>query len=77
MKIKSNYTAIIVKASDGSYTGYIEEVPGAISQGATVKETKSNLVEALQMVLDYYKNETRKLLRNSKAKFFKRELVSL
>ena len=56
MKIKSNYTAIIVKASNGSYTGYIEEVPGAISQGATVEETKSNFVDALQMVLDYNSN---------------------
>ncbi|MEQ8413430.1 MAG: type II toxin-antitoxin system HicB family antitoxin [Imperialibacter sp.] len=45
-------TAIIEKAEDGWYVGQIEEVPAAISQGKTIEELKSSLVDALKLLWD-------------------------
>ncbi len=45
-----NLTAIFEKSPHG-YIGYIEELPGANTQGETLEETKENLVEAVQLVL--------------------------
>lgn len=77
MKAKPTYTAIMLEAQDGTFTGYIEEVPGVISQGKTEKELRDNLLDALQMMLTYYKDETRKLLRKSSARSRKREILVL
>lgn len=45
------FTAVFQKSGDW-WAAYIEEIPGANSQGATIDEARSNLVEALRMVLD-------------------------
>ncbi len=34
------------------YLGWIEEIPGVNTQGKTMKEAKSNLKEALSLVLE-------------------------
>lgn len=47
----SNYTIVIVR-SEGWYAGYVKELPGAHSQGKTIKEVKNNLREAIKMVLE-------------------------
>ena len=58
MKLKQmNLTAVFLEDPEGGYSAYIEEIPGANSQGDTLEEAKSNLGEALQMVL-----ETNKIL---------------
>jgi predicted RNase H-like HicB family nuclease len=36
----------------GGYMAYVEEVPGAITQGETLEETRENLKDALQLVLE-------------------------
>ena len=43
--------AAVFEKSPQGYIGYVEELPGANTQGATLKETKANLVEARQLVL--------------------------
>ena len=43
-------TAVFQKSPYG-YIGYVEELPGANTQGKTLKETKENLVEAIRLVL--------------------------
>ena len=35
----------------GGYVGYVQELPGANTQGLTLEETRKNLNEAVQMVL--------------------------
>ena len=52
-----NFTAVFLEVPEGGYSGYIEEIPGANSQGETLDEAKLNLGEALRMVL-----ETNKIL---------------
>jgi predicted RNase H-like HicB family nuclease len=52
MRIKLN--AIYEKVKNG-YIGYVEELPGANTQGATLRETKRNLKEAIELVLQSYR----------------------
>lgn len=49
-KQDATYTAVYVK-SGSWYAGYVAEVPGVNTQGKTLAEAKSNLLEALGMVL--------------------------
>ena len=44
-------TAVFEKSPYG-YIGYIEELPGANTQGKTLEEAKANLVEAVQLVFE-------------------------
>ena len=42
------------------YIGWVDTVPGAFSQGRTIKEVQENLQEAIQLIL-----ETQRELRDS------------
>ncbi len=44
-------TAIFQKSPYG-YIGYVEELPGANTQGKTLEETRKNLIEAIRLVLE-------------------------
>jgi predicted RNase H-like HicB family nuclease len=44
-------TAVFEKVR-GGYIGFVEELPGANTQGRTLRETRANLKEAIAMVLD-------------------------
>ena len=44
-------TAVFMPVPEG-FIGFVEELPGANTQGATLEEARENLVEAVQMVLD-------------------------
>ena len=46
-----SFTTVFVEDPQGGYSAYVEEIPGANSQGETLEEAKENLKEALQMVL--------------------------
>ena len=45
-----SFTAVFMKVPEG-YVGFVEEVPGANSQGKTLAEVRKNLHEAVQLVL--------------------------
>jgi predicted RNase H-like HicB family nuclease len=44
-------TAVYQKVPEG-YIGFVEEVPGANTQGNTLEEARENLREAVQLVLE-------------------------
>jgi predicted RNase H-like HicB family nuclease len=44
-------TAVFREVREG-YIAWVEELPGANSQGATLDEARSNLREAVQLVLE-------------------------
>lgn len=46
-----SFTAVFKKVPEG-YIGFVEELPGANTQGATLEETRRNLREAIRLVLD-------------------------
>ena len=47
-------TAVFRHVPEG-YIGFVEEVPGANTQGATLEEARANLQEAVAMVLAAYR----------------------
>ncbi|KWT82650.1 type II toxin-antitoxin system HicB family antitoxin [Candidatus Magnetominusculus xianensis] len=49
--MREKLTAVYHKSPYG-YIGYVEELPGANTQGATIEETRKNLVEAVQLILE-------------------------
>ncbi len=44
-------TAVFQKVPEG-YIGYVEELPGANTQGDTLEEARENLKEAIALVLE-------------------------
>jgi len=44
-------TAVYMKVPEG-YIAFVEELPGANTQGETLEEARENLEEAVAMVLD-------------------------
>jgi len=45
------FTAIFEQVPEG-YIAFVEEIPGANTQGETLDEARQNLAEAVQLVLD-------------------------
>ena len=44
-------TAVYLKAPEGGYVAFVEELPGANTQGETLEEARENLREAVELVL--------------------------
>jgi len=49
--MENTLTAVFEKVPEG-YIGYVEELPGANAQGETLEETRENLKEAIELVLE-------------------------
>jgi len=49
--MRKEYSAVYVKQGKW-YVAYVKEVPGANTQGRTLKEAKENLKEALELILE-------------------------
>jgi predicted RNase H-like HicB family nuclease len=45
------HTAVFKKVPEG-YIGWVEELPGANTQGETLEEARENLHEVVQLVLE-------------------------
>ncbi len=46
------FTAVFEPAEEGGYVAFVEEIPGAVSQGETLEEARENLKEALALMLE-------------------------
>jgi len=57
-----NLTAVFQKVSLG-YIGFVQELPGANTQGATLEETRANLQEAILLVLEANRTLAEEALR--------------
>ena len=55
-------TAVFEQQDDGSWIGWVEELPGANTQGETLDEAKENLREATEMVLMSYREDAEREL---------------
>jgi predicted RNase H-like HicB family nuclease len=58
-------TAVFQKVPEG-YIAFVEELPGANTQGATLKEAQENLEEAVQLVLEANRVMAEQLLKGKK-----------
>ena len=50
--MKAEFTAIIEPAPEGGYWAICPEAPGANGQGESIEETKNNLREAIELILE-------------------------
>jgi predicted RNase H-like HicB family nuclease len=46
-----SFTAVYMRVPEG-YIAFVEELPGANTQGATIEEARENLQEAVALVLE-------------------------
>jgi predicted RNase H-like HicB family nuclease len=56
-------TAVFRETPEG-YIGFVEELPGANTQGATLEEARANLQEAVAMVLEANRDLAEQSLRD-------------
>ena len=52
MAMTRTFTAVYQAADEGGYIAFVEELPGANTQGETLEEARENLREAVEMILD-------------------------
>ena len=45
-------TAVFKPADEGGYIAFVEELPGANSQGETLEQARTNLREAAELVIE-------------------------
>jgi predicted RNase H-like HicB family nuclease len=50
--MKAEFTAIIEPDPSGGYWAICAEVPGANGQGETIEETKNNLRQAIELIME-------------------------
>ena len=60
MCVTTQITILYEKDPVGGYTASIPEVPGAISQGETVKQARDNVLDALQELLAFRREQALK-----------------
>jgi predicted RNase H-like HicB family nuclease len=58
------FTAVFCKVPEG-YIGFVEELPGANTQGATLEEARENLPEAVALVLEANRHLAEEELRGT------------
>jgi predicted RNase H-like HicB family nuclease len=58
--LRLKLTAVFEAAPEGGFTCYFEEFPDVFSEGETIESAKENLHDALQLVLEYHRDEARK-----------------
>jgi len=54
--MKVQLTAVYQKVPEG-YIAFVEELPGANTQGATLEEARENLQGAVRLLLECYREE--------------------
>ena len=59
------FTAVYIKVPEG-YVGFVEELPGANTQGTTLAKARESLREAVDLVLEANRVLTEKSLEGQK-----------
>jgi predicted RNase H-like HicB family nuclease len=49
---QNQFTAVFEPASEGGWIAWVEELPGAVTQGETIEEARENLTEAVELILE-------------------------
>ena len=61
--MESKFTAVFERDGDW-WIGYVEELPGANTQGRTLEEARENLKEAVTLVIEANRELTRRETEN-------------
>lgn len=57
--MKQRYHSIIKPEPNGWFVGWVEEVPGAISQGRSLDECRNKLRESLELIVETHRDSAR------------------
>ena len=58
-RMKQRYHTIIKPEENGWFVGWVEEIPGAISQARSLDECRQKLRESLSLLLETHRDEAR------------------
>lgn len=59
-------TAVYVEAEEGGYVGFVEELPGANTQGETLEEVRENLKKVIALLLEANRQEAEKYIQGER-----------
>lgn len=59
LRMKQRYHTIIKPEPNGWFVGWVEEIPGAISQGRSLDECRANLRDSLELIVETHRDEAR------------------
>jgi predicted RNase H-like HicB family nuclease len=59
------FTAVFEQVPEG-YIAFVEELPGANTQGATLEEARENLAEAVELVLEANRKLAEEMMKGKK-----------
>ena len=59
------FTAVFEKVAEG-YIAFVEELPGANTQGSTLEEARVNLQEAVELVLEANRTLAEEMMKGKK-----------
>ena len=57
--MKQRFHTIIKPDRHGWFVGWVEEMPGTITQGRTLDECRRNLRDALELMIETHRSEAR------------------
>ena len=57
--MKQRYHTIIKPEPNGWFVGWVEEIPGTITQAKSLTECRENLRDALRLMIDTHRDEAR------------------
>ena len=60
--MKQHYHTIIKLLSNGTYVGWAEEVPGALTYGRSLPECREKLRDSLQLLIDTHRDDARRAM---------------
>jgi predicted RNase H-like HicB family nuclease len=60
--MKQRYHTIIKPEPNGWFVGWVEEIPGSITQGRSLDECRRNLRDSLELMVETHRDEARQAL---------------
>jgi predicted RNase H-like HicB family nuclease len=57
--MRQRYHSIIKPRDDGWFVGWVEEIPGTITQGQSLDECRQRLRDALELMVETHRHEAR------------------
>ena len=59
IRMKQRYHTIIKPEANGWFVGWVEEIPGTITQGRSLDECRRNLRDSLELMVETHRDEAR------------------
>lgn len=57
--MKHRFHTLIKPRTDGSFVGWVEEMPGTVTRGRSLDECRANLRDALMLMIETNRSEAR------------------